>query len=230
MSASKKPHLNIVVTGHVDNGKSTTVGHLLVDLGAIDQRTIDAYAKESEATGKGDTFKYAWVMDSIKDERERGITIDLAFHGNVQAYDTYGRNHRMLLVLRAIDEVRTRPEEEWALLDVTLPAYWLFPNVQLLPSAQGAYLVRAYPVPGEPGRHVSRITFYLRPGVDPSDAVADEQGLNAGIVLFRRGRLGLCRHSVFSWCRLFGGLVLGRGLRRRGRARGVGPEGQRDEE
>jgi elongation factor 1-alpha len=79
MSASKKPHLNIVVVGHVDNGKSTTVGHLLVDLGAIDQRTIDAYAKESEATGKGDTFKYAWVMDSIKDERERGITIDLAF-------------------------------------------------------------------------------------------------------------------------------------------------------
>ncbi len=79
MSASKKPHLNIVVTGHVDNGKSTTVGHLLVDLGAIDQRTIDTYAKESEATGKGDTFKYAWVMDSIKDERERGITIDLAF-------------------------------------------------------------------------------------------------------------------------------------------------------
>src|ERR687888_922301 len=79
MSASKKPHLNIVVTGHVDNGKSTTVGHLLVDLGAIDQRTIDAYAKESEATGKGDTFKYAWVLDSIKDERDRGITIDLAF-------------------------------------------------------------------------------------------------------------------------------------------------------
>ncbi|MEW6603629.1 MAG: translation elongation factor EF-1 subunit alpha [Thermoproteota archaeon] len=79
MSASKKPHMNLVVTGHVDNGKSTTVGHLLVDLGAIDQRTIDAYAKESEATGKGDTFKYAWVLDSIKDERERGITIDLAF-------------------------------------------------------------------------------------------------------------------------------------------------------
>ncbi len=79
MSASKKPHMNLVVTGHVDNGKSTTVGHLMVDLGVIDQRTIDAFAKESEATGKGDTFKYAWVLDSIKDERERGITIDLAF-------------------------------------------------------------------------------------------------------------------------------------------------------
>ena len=69
----------MVVTGHVDNGKSTTVGHLLVDLGVIDQRTIDTFAKESEATGKGDTFKYAWVLDSIKDERDRGITIDLAF-------------------------------------------------------------------------------------------------------------------------------------------------------
>jgi len=68
-----------VVVGHVDNGKSTIVGHLLVDMGVIDQRTIDAFAKESEATGKGDTFKYAWVLDSIKDERERGITIDLAF-------------------------------------------------------------------------------------------------------------------------------------------------------
>ncbi len=79
MSASKKPHMNLVVTGHVDNGKSTTVGHLMVDLGVIDQRTIDSFAKESEATGKGDTFKYAWVLDSIKDERERGITIDLAF-------------------------------------------------------------------------------------------------------------------------------------------------------
>jgi elongation factor 1-alpha len=79
MSASKKPHMNLVVTGHVDNGKSTTVGHLLVDLGIIDQRTIDSFAKESEATGKGDTFKYAWVLDSIKDERDRGITIDLAF-------------------------------------------------------------------------------------------------------------------------------------------------------
>jgi elongation factor 1-alpha len=79
MSASKKPHMNLVVVGHVDNGKSTIVGHMMVDLGVIEQRTIDSFAKESEATGKGDTFKYAWVLDSIKDERDRGITIDLAF-------------------------------------------------------------------------------------------------------------------------------------------------------
>ncbi|HLE34839.1 MAG TPA: translation elongation factor EF-1 subunit alpha [Nitrososphaerales archaeon] len=77
--SSKKPHLNLIVTGHVDNGKSTLVGHLLFDTGAIDQRTIDEFAKESEKTGKGDTFKFAWVLDKLKDERERGVTIDLAF-------------------------------------------------------------------------------------------------------------------------------------------------------
>ena len=79
MSASKKPHLNMIVTGHIDNGKSTSMGHMLMELGLIDERTIAAHAAESEKTGKGDTFKYAWVMDNIKDERERGITIDLAF-------------------------------------------------------------------------------------------------------------------------------------------------------
>lgn len=74
-----KPHLNLIVTGHIDNGKSTTMGHFLMDLGVVDERTIAAHGVESEKTGKGDTFKYAWVMDNIKDERERGITIDLAF-------------------------------------------------------------------------------------------------------------------------------------------------------
>ncbi len=77
--SSKKPHLNLIITGHVDHGKSTLVGHLLYDLGMIDQRTIDEFAKESEKTGKGDTFKFAWVLDNLKDERERGVTIDLAF-------------------------------------------------------------------------------------------------------------------------------------------------------
>ncbi len=76
---ANKPHLNVVVLGHVDHGKSTGMGHLLFDLGVVDQRKVDAFAKESEETGKGDTFKYAWVLDNLKDERERGVTIDLAF-------------------------------------------------------------------------------------------------------------------------------------------------------
>ena len=76
---AEKEHLNMIVTCHIDNGKSTTMGHFLMDLGVVDERTIAQHAKESEETGKGDTFKYAWVMDNIKDERARGITIDLAF-------------------------------------------------------------------------------------------------------------------------------------------------------
>ncbi len=79
MSGSEKPHLNLVVIGHVDHGKSTMTGHLLFLTGYVDQKTIDSYAKESEKTGAGETFKYAWVLDSLKEERERGVTIDLSF-------------------------------------------------------------------------------------------------------------------------------------------------------
>ncbi|MDG6939361.1 MAG: translation elongation factor EF-1 subunit alpha [Nitrososphaerota archaeon] len=74
-----KPHMNLVVTGHIDHGKSTTMGHLLFNLGIVNDRMIQEYAQQSEQTGKGDTFKYAWVLDQLKEERERGITVDLAF-------------------------------------------------------------------------------------------------------------------------------------------------------
>lgn len=64
--------------GHVDHGKSTTTGHLLVDMGVIDERTIKSYQDQAEQMGKG-TFSYAWVLDNLKEERERGVTIDLRF-------------------------------------------------------------------------------------------------------------------------------------------------------
>lgn len=73
-----KPHLNIIIMGHVDNGKSTTTGHLLYLAGVVDQRTIDAYKEEAEKMGKA-TFHFAWVLDNLKEERERGVTIDLRF-------------------------------------------------------------------------------------------------------------------------------------------------------
>ncbi|MFQ5951357.1 MAG: translation elongation factor EF-1 subunit alpha [Candidatus Geothermarchaeales archaeon] len=77
--ATDKPHMNLVIVGHVDHGKSTMMGHLLYKLGVIDQRAIDTYAKQAEETGTGATFKFAWVLDRLKEERERGLTIDLAF-------------------------------------------------------------------------------------------------------------------------------------------------------
>jgi len=73
----EKNHINIVVIGHVDSGKSTTTGHLIYKCGGIDERTIAKFEKEAAEKGKG-SFKYAWVMDKLKAERERGITIDIA--------------------------------------------------------------------------------------------------------------------------------------------------------
>ena len=76
---SEKPHLNIVVNGHVDHGKSTTMGHLLFLTGYVDERAMASLSEESKKTGLGETFKFAWIMDKMKEERERGVTIDLAF-------------------------------------------------------------------------------------------------------------------------------------------------------
>jgi len=72
-----KVHINIVVIGHVDAGKSTTTGHLIYKCGGIDKRAIEKFEKEAAQMGKG-SFKYAWVLDKLKAERERGITIDIA--------------------------------------------------------------------------------------------------------------------------------------------------------
>jgi len=73
----EKQHVNLVVIGHVDSGKSTTTGHLIYKCGGIDKRTIEKFEKEAAEMGKG-SFKYAWVLDKLKAERERGITIDIA--------------------------------------------------------------------------------------------------------------------------------------------------------
>jgi len=73
----EKFHINIVVIGHVDSGKSTTTGHLIYKLGGIDKRVIERFEKEAAEMNKR-SFKYAWVLDKLKAERERGITIDIA--------------------------------------------------------------------------------------------------------------------------------------------------------
>jgi len=78
MSKPEKPHLNLVVIGHVDHGKSTTMGHLLYLAKVVDERTVKAYEEEAKKMGK-EAFKFAWVLDNLKEERERGLTIDLRF-------------------------------------------------------------------------------------------------------------------------------------------------------
>ena len=80
---AEKPHLNLAVIGHIDHGKSTLVGRLMYDTGAIEAHVIEKYREEAKAKGK-ESFAFAWVMDSLKEERERGITIDIAH----QRFDT----------------------------------------------------------------------------------------------------------------------------------------------
>merc|ERR1711943_177118 len=73
----EKDRLNLVVIGHVDSGKSTSTGHLIYKCGGIDARAIEKFEEEAKQMGKA-SFKYAWVLDKLKAERERGITIDIA--------------------------------------------------------------------------------------------------------------------------------------------------------
>lgn len=73
---AEKEHMNLVVIGHVDHGKSTLTGRILLETGAIDPHIVEKYKKQAEEKGKG-SFFFAWVMDGLKEERERGVTIDV---------------------------------------------------------------------------------------------------------------------------------------------------------
>ncbi|GBM49231.1 HBS1-like protein [Araneus ventricosus] len=88
-----KPLINLVVIGHVDAGKSTLMGHLLYDLGIVSQRNMHKFEKESKKLGKS-SFMYAWVLDETPEERNRGITMDVAF-------STFETPHRSVTLLDA---------------------------------------------------------------------------------------------------------------------------------
>ncbi|HLC22338.1 MAG TPA: translation elongation factor EF-1 subunit alpha [Candidatus Nanoarchaeia archaeon] len=74
--AREKPHVNIVFVGHVDHGKSTTVGRLFYDAGVVDEQTMKKLKEKAQELGKAG-FEFAFIMDNLKEERERGVTIDL---------------------------------------------------------------------------------------------------------------------------------------------------------
>ncbi len=75
--AKTKEHINLVFIGHVDHGKSTTVGRLLFDTGNVDEQAMRKLKEKAEQLGKKG-FEFAFVMDNLKEEQERGVTIDLA--------------------------------------------------------------------------------------------------------------------------------------------------------
>ncbi len=75
--AKEKEHMNLVFVGHVDHGKSTTVGRLLYDAGSVSEQELRKLKEKAKELGKAG-FEFAFVMDNLKEERERGVTIDLA--------------------------------------------------------------------------------------------------------------------------------------------------------
>ena len=75
--AKEKPHINIVFIGHVDAGKSTSVGRLMFDSGNVDENQMRKLKEKAEELGKKG-FEFAFVMDNLKEEQERGVTIDLS--------------------------------------------------------------------------------------------------------------------------------------------------------
>ncbi len=75
---AEKPHVNLIFIGHVDHGKSTLVGRMLYDSGALSEQEYRKLKAEAEEHGKG-TFAFAYAMDRLKEERERGLTIDVAY-------------------------------------------------------------------------------------------------------------------------------------------------------
>ena len=76
--AKQKPTLNVVFVGHVDHGKSTTIGRLMFDSGKVSPEEMEKLKAEAQKHGKAG-FEFAFVMDNIKEERERGVTIDLSY-------------------------------------------------------------------------------------------------------------------------------------------------------
>ena len=86
-----KERINLVVIGHVDAGKSTSCGHMIYKQGGIPKRQLEKFEEEAREMGK-ESFKYAWVLDKIKAERERGITIDCT----LQQFDSSKRSYTII--------------------------------------------------------------------------------------------------------------------------------------
>ncbi len=73
-----KPTISLIWIGHVDHGKSTTLGHLLSQIGVIDPRTIEKL-KEDAVQNQMESWLWAYILDSLPEEQQRGITSDIAF-------------------------------------------------------------------------------------------------------------------------------------------------------
>lgn len=151
-----------------------------------------------------DTFGETYHFEKLHRD-----TLAPIFYGNVQAYDTYARNHRMALCIRSIDLMRSMPERDWDVTMGAFPVYYLFPNIQINVGANAVMLVRVYPDADNPDRSVSRVSFYARPealAADPvttravpqsfAEIIRDEDYV-AAAASYRGAQSGLVDHFLF---------------------------------
>ena len=136
-------------------------------------------------------------------------TLALSFEGDVQTYDEFGRNLRMVLCYRTIRDLRARPESSWRITDSGFLVYFLFPNVQVNVGVTGVTLVRIYPDPDDPNRSISRIGFYIHPealAADPERVktrmygfgdVVESEDYSVGVTTQTAARSGMLDHVLF---------------------------------
>ncbi len=164
---------------HPEPGSGFDLGELLGELGDeldswrfgdLEFGAVDTYDTPMNWKLAIDTFGETYHFNVLHKD-----TLGVDLYGNVQCYDTYERNHRMMLCAKSIDMFRDLPEENWDILLATVPVYYLFPNIQLIPSGRhedrpkgalsGATLVRVYPRKDNPHESFSQISFYTNPEI-----------------------------------------------------------------
>lgn len=162
-----------------DPTASFDVDSLLGDLGPeLENWKLDQFARNNGVRYDHpmnwklaiDTFGETYHFNSLHRN-----SLAEGFYGNVQMYDRYERNHRMMLCMRSIDDLRTKPQNRWNILEAALPVYYLFPNIQLLIGGDGPILVRVYPCGANPEQSFSEISFYT----ESSEPNAERLALNA---------------------------------------------------
>jgi phenylpropionate dioxygenase-like ring-hydroxylating dioxygenase large terminal subunit len=164
---------------HPDPGAKFDLDELLGDLG----QELDSWGFGDLEFGAVDTYdtpmNWKLAIDTFGETYHFNVlhknTLGNDVYANVQCYDTYERNHRMMLCAKSIDLFRELPEESWDVLVATIPVYYLFPNIQLIPSGRqenrregklsGATLVRVYPRQHNPHESFSQISFYTNPDI-----------------------------------------------------------------
>jgi phenylpropionate dioxygenase-like ring-hydroxylating dioxygenase large terminal subunit len=151
-----------------------------------------------------DTFGETYHFEKLHRD-----TLAPFFYGNVQAYDTYGRNHRMSLCVRSIDMMRSMPEQDWNVTMGAFPVYYLFPNIQVNVGAGAVTLVRVYPDGDNPDRSLSRVSFYARPEAVANDLegtralqqtfadIIRDEDYVAAAASYRGAQSGLIQHFLF---------------------------------